>query len=112
MYKLELRVPESLAQAGAEEIIATDRPMELQLTIQSSLITRERFVEATTAGFAKAAAAGHASDSTQAFLDLFTGLEFRKGAGIIMRYADGALVTRYRTAEGEQVLAQVRQLRG
>ena len=98
MYELSLRVPESLQGADAAKILAADAPMELVLAIRSSLITRARFVEATTEGFAKAAAAGHASDQTQAFLDQFAGTEFRKGDTVVMRYGSGKLTTLYRAA--------------
>lgn len=106
MYELSLRVPESLQGAEAAAILEADRPMELVLTIRSSLITRARFVEATTEGFAKAAAAGHASEQTQAFLDQFAGTEFRKGDTVVMRYGSGQLTTLYRAAAGAAPAAE------
>jgi hypothetical protein len=96
MYALTLQVPEALKGADGKAIIEADRPMEFVLAIRSRLITRARFVEATTEGFAKAAEAGYASDKTQAFFDQFAAAEFRKGDVILMRYADGALTTLYR----------------
>ena len=96
MYELALWVPESLKDADAPAILAADRPMEFVLEIQSRLITRARFVEATTEGFAKAAEAGHASEKTQAFLAQFAATEFRKGDSVVMRYGPGGLATLYR----------------
>ena len=100
MYELSLYVPESLKGSEAPALIEADQPMEFVLTIQSSLITRARFVEATTEGFAKAAEAGYASEKTQAFLDQFAATEFKKGDVVLMRYADGQLATSYRKAAG------------
>ena len=103
MYELSLSVPESLKGAEARKLIETDQPMEFALEIQSRLITRERFVEATTEGFEKAAKSGYASDQTQAFLDQFAATEFKKGDTVVMRYADGKLATLYRkTADGSE----------
>lgn len=102
MYELSLYVPDSLKGAEAKTILEADQPMEFVLDIQSSLITRARFVEATTEGFAKAAEAGYASEKTQAFLDQFADTEFKKGNTVVMRYGSGKLSTLYRTpAAGE-----------
>ena len=103
MYELSLYVPDSLKGSAAPALIEADRPMEFVLTIQSSLITRARFVEATTEGFAKAAEAGYASEKTQAFLDQFAATEFKKGDVIVMRYASGGLATSYqKQADGSE----------
>ena len=104
MYALSLSVPESLKGAAARTLIEADQPMEFALEIQSRLITRERFVETTTGGFEKAAQSGYASARTQAFLDQFSAVEFKKGDFVLMRYADGALDTIYRTAAGAETL--------
>ena len=98
MYELALHVPASLKDADAQTLIESDQPMELVLTLKSSMITRARFVETTSGGFAKAAQSGYVSDQTQAFLDQFAATEFRKGDVIAMGFADGQLVTRYRVA--------------
>ena len=102
VYELTLSVPESLKAADAKTIIEADQPMEFLLEIQSRLITRARFVEVTTEGFEKAAHSGYASARTQAFLDQFSAVEFKKGDFVLMRYADGALATIYRTADGAE----------
>ena len=104
MYELSLSVPESLKGAAARTLIEADQPMEFALEIQSRLITRERFVETTTGGFEKAAQSGYASAQTQAFLGQFSATEFKKGDVVLMRYADGALATSYRKADGGETL--------
>ena len=102
IYELTLSVPETLEAADAKTLIEADQPMEFALEIQSRLITRARFVEVTTEGFEKAAHSGYASAKTQAFLDQFSAVEFKKGDFVLMRYADGALATIYRTAAGAE----------
>ena len=104
MYELTLAVPDSLKTADAQTIIEADRPMEFALEIQSRLITRERFVETTTGGFEKAAQSGYATTRKQAFLVQFAATEFKKGDVVLMRYADGALATTYRKADGGETL--------
>ena len=102
MYDLSLYVPESLKGAEAKTLLEADQPMEFVLEIKSSLITRERFVETTTGGFEKAAQSGYASAQTQAFLDQFAAVEFKKGDAVVIRYTDGALATLYRKAAGAE----------
>ena len=102
MYELTLAVPESLKTADAQALIEADQPMEFVLVVQSRLITRARFVEVTTEGFEKAARSGYPAPNKQAFLTQFSAIEFRKGDFVLMRYADGALATIYRTADGAE----------
>ena len=102
VYELTLAVPESLKAADAKTLIEADQPMEFVLEIQSRLITRTRFVEVTTEGFEKAARSGYAASKKQAFLTQFSAVEFKKGDFVLMRYADGALATIYRTAAGAE----------
>ncbi len=97
LYELSLHVPATLAKADAKTIIDSEQPMTLTLVLKSRLITRERFVETTTGGFAKAAASGYKSEKTQAFLDLFASTEFKKGDTVVMRYGADGLETLYRT---------------
>ena len=106
MYELSLHVPSSLMDADARALIESDGPMELVLTIRSSLITRERFVETTSGGFAKAAQSGYVSDRTAAFLEQFDAAGFRKGDVIAMRYGDGQLTTLYRAAGGSDTAVE------
>lgn len=103
LYDLSLYVPDSLKGADAQALIEADQPMEFVLNIKSSLITRARFVEATSEGFAKAAESGYTSDQTPAFLDQFAATEFKKGDVIVMRYASDGLSTLYRKqADGSE----------
>ncbi len=104
MYELKLMVPEALRTAEATALVEADQPMELVLTIQSRLITRARFVEATTEGFAKAAGAGHASESAGSFNAQFDAVEFKRGDVITMRWAEGQLTTLYQSGEAETTL--------
>ena len=96
MYDLSFYVPDSLKGAEAKVLLEADQPMEFVLEVKSSLITRPRFVEATTEGFAKAAKAGYVSEKTQAFLDQFATTDFKKGDVIVMRYGPAGLSTLYR----------------
>ncbi len=103
MYELSLFVPEALKGADAKTIIESEQPMEFTLLIKSGLITRERFVETTTGGFAKAAKSGYGSDKTQAFLDQFARIEFKKGDTVVMRHGPEGLSTLYRKqADGSE----------
>ena len=102
MYELSLYVPAGLKGAEAKALIESDQPMEFVLLIKSGLITRQRFVEATEGGFAKAAQSGYASDQTQAFLDQFAATEFKKGDTVVMRHAPGGVSTLYRKADGSE----------
>lgn len=96
MYDLALHVPQPLKGADGKVILEADQPMEFVLTIRSGLITRARFVEATTEGFAKAADDGYAASQAQAFLDQFAAAEFKAGDVIAMRYDSDGLSTLYR----------------
>ncbi len=95
MYDLSLMVPEKLKGAEAKDLIDADKPMELVLTIKSKLINRERFVEATSEGFAKAAESGYATGQQEAFLKQFENTVFRKGDVIVMSYGPKGLTTTY-----------------
>jgi hypothetical protein len=107
MYDLSLNVPQSLKGAAGNALVEADQPMEFVLTIQSGLITRARFVEATTEGFAKAAAAGYPAENTKMFLDQFADIEFKPGDVIVMRYAPDGLSTLYRKpAAGETAASE------
>ena len=97
MYELSLHVPAALAKADAEAIIESEQPMTLTLVLKSRLITRERFVETTSGGFAKAAASGYTSEKTQAFLDQFASTDFKKGDTVVLRYGADGLTALHRT---------------
>lgn len=96
IYELSLYVPAALAKADARAIIESGQPMTVTLVFKSSLITRERLVETTTGGFARAAASGYASEKTQAFLNQFASTEIKKGDTVVMRYGADGLTTLHR----------------
>jgi len=95
MYELSLMVPSALQGADAQQIIDSDQPMNLVLTIKSKLINRKRFVHATSGGFAKAAKSGYETNQQEAFLGQFDKTVFRKGDIIVMSYSPKGLVTLY-----------------
>ncbi|MBN2160690.1 MAG: chalcone isomerase family protein [Spirochaetes bacterium] len=93
MYKLTLWVPAKLKGADGKKIIEANEPMSMVLVIDSRLITRKRFVEATTDGFGKSAKAGYASAKTSSFLKQFDNVKFSKGDIVIMKYTPAGLIT-------------------
>jgi hypothetical protein len=96
MYSLALYVPEELKGKDGKKILEANDSMYFVLLIQSSLITRARFLEATSEGFGKSAAAGYASAKKQAFLNQFNKTELAKGDIIVMSYTPAGLTTTYR----------------
>ena len=110
MYELALYVPAEMKGAHPKAIVEDARPMELVLTVRSSMITRPRFVEATSEGFAKAAKAGYPSPDVPRFLAQFDSVEFRKGDVVSMRFENGGLVTLFRKAESKDSKASETQL--
>lgn len=86
VYYATLWVPESLKNADANAIIEADEPMAVVLVIDSVLLNKERFLEATNEGFAQAAASGYTTAKKDAFLKLFDSVEFKKGDVIQLGY--------------------------
>lgn len=102
VYYLALYVPESLKGKDAKTIIEANEPMAMILTIDSRLLTRERFLEATIEGFKKAAESGYSSPKKQAFIDQFKSINFTKGDIIRFYYTPGALTSEFKVkATGE-----------
>ncbi len=99
LYYLALYVPDTLKGKSGKEIIEANQAMYMVLTIDSSLITRDRFVEATTEGFGKSATAGYASPKKAAFLAQFSRSVFKKGDVILMSYTPAGLTTTYKKKE-------------
>jgi hypothetical protein len=93
LYYATLWVPAPLQGKAGKEIIEADQPMSIVLVLDSTLITRERFVEATSEGFGKSEASGYTSSKKQAFLSLFDKVKFSKGDVISMAYAKAGLTT-------------------
>jgi hypothetical protein len=99
LYYLTLYVPENLKGKDGKMIIEANEPMSMVLVLDSSLVTRERFVETTTEGFAKSAAAGYSSPKKQAFLDQYKKIKFTKGDVISMTYTPAGLTTQIKYKE-------------
>lgn len=96
LYYLTLMVPAQLKGKDAKTIIEANDAMSMILVLDSKLITRDRFVDATSEGFGKAAAAGYVSASKQKFLDQFGKVKFTKGDVVSMSYTKAGLVTSYK----------------
>ena len=100
IYYASLWVTKNLQGKSGKEIIEANEPMSMFLTIDSKLITRERFVEATSEGFGKSAASGYATPKKKAFLDQFGKVKFSKGDIVYMNYTPAGLTTSYKYKEG------------
>lgn len=103
MYYASLWVTKNVQGKSGKEIIEANEPMSMFLTIDSSLITRDRFVEATSDGFGKSAASGYATAKKQAFLDQFKNVKFGKGDIVYMNYTPAGLTTSYKYKEGGKI---------
>ncbi len=98
LYVATLYVPADLKGKSAKDVIEANEPMSMVLVIESNLITKDRFLEATVEGFNKAASAGYPSAMKQAYLDQFKKVELKKGDVLTMNYAGGAVVTMLKAA--------------
>ena len=102
LYVATLYVPANLQGKSAKDIIESNDPMSMVLVIESKLITKDRFLEATIEGFNKAASAGYATAKKQAYLDQFKKIELKKGDILTMSYAGGAVATTLKGAESNK----------
>ena len=102
LYEMALHLPADMLGAHPKAIIEDGRPMELTMTIKSSMVTRPRLVEATTEGFEKAAKSGYPTTQSAEFLRQFDDREFRKGDVIRMRFENGGIVTYYLAANSKE----------
>lgn len=100
LYKMTLWVPANLKGTDGKKIIEANAPMSVVLVIDSRLITRKRFVEATSDGFGKSAKAGYASAKTDSFLKQFDKVKFSKGDIVAMKYTPAGLITQMTYKEG------------
>ena len=102
LYDLTLEIDADLSNASAKTLIETNAVMSLTIEIKSGMVSRERFVKTTTEGFEKAAKSGYKSDKTADFLKQFDGVDFKKGAIVIMKATEDTLETRFKeSADGE-----------
>ncbi len=99
LYYLTLYVPANLKAKDGKTIIEANEPMGLVLVLDSSLVTRERFVETVTEGFAKSASSGYSSPKTKAFLSQFDKIKFTKGDIVSMTYTPAGLITQFKYKE-------------
>ncbi len=93
VYFASLYVPQELKDADGKAIVDADQPMSVIMQIDSKLLSRDKFVDATKEGFAVSAKAGYATDKRDAFLKLFDGVEFKKGDVIYFTYVPKAGLT-------------------
>lgn len=104
LYFLTLMVPAKIQGKDAKTIIEANEPMTLNLVLDSKLVTRERFVDTVTEGFAKAAASGYTSPNKQKFLDQFAKIKFSKGDVVSMQYTLAGMTTYYKYKEGGKIV--------
>ncbi len=86
VYYASLWVPQELKGKSAKEIIEADEPCAVILSIDSRLITSEKFIKATREGFAKAAASGYATNKSEAFLARFSAIQIGRGDTFYLYY--------------------------
>ena len=98
-YIATLWVPATLKGKSGKEIIEANEPMSMVLVLQSNMVTRERFVEALSEGFDKAATSGYKTASKQAILDLYKNVTFQKGDVVNMSYTPAGLTTTYKSVK-------------
>jgi hypothetical protein len=102
LYVATLYVPADLKGKSAKDIIESNEPMSMVLVIESNLITRDRFLEATSEGFNKAASSGYPSAHKQTYLDQFKKVELKKGDVLTMNYGGGAVVTMLKASKSNK----------
>ncbi len=89
VYFATLSVPQELKGKSGKEILDADQPMIMELKTDSTLFSKDRLVKAFKDGFEKAAATGYPTDKVNALLDLFNGVEVKKGEIISFNYVPG-----------------------
>ncbi len=99
LYFLTLYVPDTLKGKDGKTLIEANEPMQMILTLDSKLVTRERFVETVNEGFGKSAKAGYTSPKTKAFMNQFNSIKFTKGDVVYMTYTPAGLSTQFKFKE-------------
>lgn len=87
VYFASLYVPQELKGMDGKAIVDADEPMAVIMQIDSKLLTKDKFVDATKEGFDKSAKTGYATAKRDAFLKLFDAVVFKKGDVINLSYA-------------------------
>lgn len=93
IYYASLYVPAGLKGKGGETIAAADEPMSVVLKVDSTKLTRERFMSATRDGFANVAGLGYPTSNSERFLSFFGGIEIAVGDCIYLSYVPGQGLT-------------------
>lgn len=93
IYFCYLYLPQALKGKDGTAILKADQPMAVILKVDSSKLTRERFVTATREGLQRAAASGYATPHGERFLALFAKQAIHVGDVIALYYVPGQGLT-------------------
>ncbi len=102
IYFASLYVPASLKGKTGEAITAANEPMSVILKVDSSKLTRERFLSATREGFQNVAALGYPAPEREQFLSFFSGINIQVGDIIFLTYLPGSGLTASYQVKGTQ----------
>ncbi len=101
VYYASLYVPEDMKGADAKAIIEADKQMQVNLVIDTRLLSRDKFVKAIREGFGKARGSGYGTDKVEQFLGYFKSVEMKKGDTVYLSYNRGSLSASYKVAGGQ-----------
>lgn len=93
IYFCYLYVPQTLKGKDGSAILRAEQPMSVILKVDSSKLTRERFVTATREGLQRAAVSGYATPHGERFLALFAKQAIHVGDVIALYYVPGQGLT-------------------
>ena len=93
IYYASLYLPTALRGKTGEVIAAANEPMSVILKVDSSKLTRERFLSATRDGFKNVAALGYPAPEREQFLALFNGIDIQVGDLMYLTYLPGSGLT-------------------
>ena len=102
IYFASLYVPANLKGRSGEAIVAANEPMSVILKVDSSKLTRDRFMSATREGFQDVAALGYPAPERERFLAFFTGINIQVGDLIYLTYVPGSGLTASYQVKGTQ----------
>jgi len=92
LYNATLFVPQEMKGGAEADILNADQPMSIYINITSGMITKEKFVDAVSEGFDKAAGAGYGADK-QAYINLFNNVTIQSGDNFNNYYIPGQGLT-------------------
>jgi len=113
VYYASLNVPQDLAASGAKDIIDSNKPMTIIMTIDSKLVTSEKFVSAVRGGFANSASAGYTTPHVNKYLNMFNSITIVKGDVFFQNYVPGkglTVVYKSKATGKQQTLGTVKGL--